>query len=85
MKKKEGEIWAGMEYNVKEEEFEWLHGCYVGVAHSVGIVQNLQEKFYMEVYFTCRLRPMGGKLVLMDCEDKEELQDFVQGAQDWLG
>ncbi|GKV44689.1 hypothetical protein SLEP1_g51849 [Rubroshorea leprosula] len=78
-------MWSGMEYNVKEEDYEWLQGCYVGIAHSVDIVPNLQEKFYMEGYFSCRLRAMGGKMLLMDCEDKEELKDLVQGASDWLG
>ncbi|GKV12840.1 hypothetical protein SLEP1_g23934 [Rubroshorea leprosula] len=46
---------------------------------------DIEEKFYMEGYFTCRLRAMGGNLVLMDCEDKGELEDLVHGASDWLG
>ncbi|GKV16061.1 hypothetical protein SLEP1_g26766 [Rubroshorea leprosula] len=77
--------WTGFEYEVKDEDYKWLEGCYVGTAHSVEIVPNLQEKFYMEGYFSCRLRAMGGKMVLMDCEDKEELEDLVHGAPDWLG
>ncbi|GKV45749.1 hypothetical protein SLEP1_g52800 [Rubroshorea leprosula] len=28
---------------------------------------------------------MGGKLVLLDCEDKEELKDLVEMASEWLG
>ncbi|GLT48344.1 hypothetical protein SLA2020_219760 [Shorea laevis] len=83
-KKNEGEAWAGMEFNVKEEDYEWLRGCYVGVAHFVEIVPILQERFYMEGYFACHLRAMGGKMVLMDYEDKEELKDLVQGAACWL-
>ncbi|GLT97296.1 hypothetical protein SLE2022_148690 [Rubroshorea leprosula] len=83
-KSKETE-WSGFEYNVKVEDYEWLQGCYVGTARSIEIVPTLQEKFYMEGYFTCRLRAMGGKLVLLECEDKEELRDLVQGAPDWLG
>ncbi|GKV05619.1 hypothetical protein SLEP1_g17606 [Rubroshorea leprosula] len=83
--KNRGTEWRGLEYNVKEEDYEWLQGCYVGIAHSVEMVPNIQEKFYIEGYFSCRLRAMGGKMVLMDCEDKEELKDLVQGAADWLG
>ncbi|GKV35275.1 hypothetical protein SLEP1_g43574 [Rubroshorea leprosula] len=83
--KNKGEEWAGLEFNVKEEEFQWLQGCYVGIAHSVEIVPNLQEKLYMEGYFSCRLRAMGGKLVLMDGEDKDEIKDLVEGASEWLG
>ncbi|GKU90659.1 hypothetical protein SLEP1_g4626 [Rubroshorea leprosula] len=83
-KKEEGEAWVGMEYNVEEEDLEWLRDCYVGVAHSVEIVPILQERFYMEGYFTCRLRAMGGKLILLDCEDKGELKELVQGAASWL-
>ncbi|GKV45755.1 hypothetical protein SLEP1_g52805 [Rubroshorea leprosula] len=84
MKNREEE-WSGMEYIVKEEDFEWLKGCYVGIARSVEIVPILQERFYMEKYFSCNLRAMGGKMVLMECEDKEELKDLVQHASDWLG
>ncbi|GKV32257.1 hypothetical protein SLEP1_g40874 [Rubroshorea leprosula] len=83
--KNRGTEWRGLEYNVKEEDYEWLQGCYVGIAHSVEMVPNIQEKFYIEGYFSCRLRAMGGKMVLMDCEDKEELKDLVQGAADWFG
>ncbi|GKV02939.1 hypothetical protein SLEP1_g15313 [Rubroshorea leprosula] len=83
--KNRGVDWRGLEYNVKQEDYEWLQGCYVGIAHSVEMVPNLQEKFYMEGYFSCRLGVIGGEMVLMDCEDKEELKDLVQGAADWLG
>ncbi|GKV49720.1 hypothetical protein SLEP1_g56454 [Rubroshorea leprosula] len=83
--KNRGEEWPGLEFNVKEKEFQWLQGCYVGIAHSVEIVPNLQEKFYMEGYFSCRLRAMGGKLVLMDGENKDEIKDLVEGASEWLG
>ncbi|GLU16460.1 hypothetical protein SLE2022_328930 [Rubroshorea leprosula] len=79
------EEWAGLEFNVKEEEFQWLQGCYVGIAHSVEIVPNLQEKLYIEGYFSCRLRAMGGKLVLLDGENKDEIKDLVEGASEWLG
>ncbi|GLU22241.1 hypothetical protein SLE2022_383310 [Rubroshorea leprosula] len=82
--KGQGDQWAGLDYNVKEEEYSWLEGCYVGKVHSVEMVRNLQEKFYMEGYFSCRIRAMGGKLVLLDCDDKEELKDLVEMASDWL-
>ncbi|GKV24402.1 hypothetical protein SLEP1_g34017 [Rubroshorea leprosula] len=83
--KNRGEEWSGLEFKVKNEEFQWLQGSFVGVAHSVEIVPNLQEKFYMEGYFSCRLRAMGGKLVLLDGEDKDEIKDLVEGALEWLG
>ncbi|GKV29753.1 hypothetical protein SLEP1_g38652 [Rubroshorea leprosula] len=82
--KGKGANWTGMEYNIKEEEFAWLEGCYVGTVHSVEMVRNLQEKFYMEGYFYCRVRAMGGKMVLLDCEEKEELRDLVEMAAEWL-
>ncbi|GKV25907.1 hypothetical protein SLEP1_g35285 [Rubroshorea leprosula] len=80
-----GENWQGMEYKVTSEDCAWLEGTYVGTVHSVEMVRNLQEKFYMEGYFHCRIRAMGGKLVLLDCEDKEELKDLVEMASEWLG
>ncbi|GKU98550.1 hypothetical protein SLEP1_g11542 [Rubroshorea leprosula] len=84
MKNREEE-WSGLEFTVKEEDFEWLKGCCVGLTRSVETVPILQERFYMEGYFSCRLRAMGGKMVLMDCEDKEELKDLMQHTSDWLG
>ncbi|GKU93946.1 hypothetical protein SLEP1_g7495 [Rubroshorea leprosula] len=76
--------WAGMEFNVKPEEYAWLEGSYVGIVHSVEMVRNLQEKFYMEGYFSCQIRAMGGKMVLLTDQDKEEVKDLVKMASDWL-
>ncbi|GKU89448.1 hypothetical protein SLEP1_g3583 [Rubroshorea leprosula] len=79
------EDWVGMEYNINPEEYSWLKGCYVGTVYSIDMVRNLQEKFYMEGYFSCKIVAMGGRLVLLDCEDKEELKDLVEMAAEWLG
>ncbi|GKV47542.1 hypothetical protein SLEP1_g54439 [Rubroshorea leprosula] len=53
--------------------------------HTVEMVRNLQEKFYMEGYFSCKTYAMGGRLVLLDCDEKEELKDLVEMASEWLG
>ncbi|GLU02748.1 hypothetical protein SLE2022_199860 [Rubroshorea leprosula] len=79
-----GVKWAGLEFNVKPEEYAWLEGSYVGVVHSVEMVRNLQEKFFMEGYFSCQIRAMGGKMVLLTGQDKEEVKDLVEMASDWL-
>ncbi|GKU94470.1 hypothetical protein SLEP1_g7966 [Rubroshorea leprosula] len=39
----------------------------------------------MEGHFSYRIRAIGGRLVLMDCEDKEELKVLVKSASEWLG
>ncbi|GKV27044.1 hypothetical protein SLEP1_g36252 [Rubroshorea leprosula] len=70
--------WTRLEFNPKYEDWEWLEGCFVGIARSVGIVPILQERLYMEGLFSIKLRAMGGKLVLMDCDDKEELKELVE-------
>ncbi|GKV10568.1 hypothetical protein SLEP1_g21912 [Rubroshorea leprosula] len=84
-KKNNDQEWTGFEFNVKEEDYSWLQGCYVGQAHSVEIVPCIQERFYMEGYFACKLKAMGGKLVLLESEDKDELKDLVENASYWLG
>ncbi|GLU22375.1 hypothetical protein SLE2022_384560 [Rubroshorea leprosula] len=76
---------AGISFTVQEEEYAWLQGCYVGIAHSVEIIPTLQEKFFMEGYFSCRIRAMGGCLVLLEGGDKEEIKDLVELAPKWLG
>ncbi|GKV49125.1 hypothetical protein SLEP1_g55890 [Rubroshorea leprosula] len=46
---------------------------------------EFNERFYMEGYFACKLKAMGGKLVLLESEDKDELKDLVENASDWFG
>ncbi|GKV53298.1 hypothetical protein SLEP1_g59830, partial [Rubroshorea leprosula] len=75
---------ASMSFTVQEEEYAWLQGCYVGIAHSVEIIPTLQEKFFMEGYFSCRIRAIGGRLVLLEGGDKEEIKDLVELAPKWL-
>ncbi|GKV34386.1 hypothetical protein SLEP1_g42761 [Rubroshorea leprosula] len=77
--------WTGLEFNPRHEDWEWFEGCFVGIARSVEIVPILQERLYMDGLFSIKLRAMGGKLVLMDCDDKEELKGLVELAKDWLG
>ncbi|GKV42979.1 hypothetical protein SLEP1_g50328 [Rubroshorea leprosula] len=93
-KKSQSQVWLpkdkeqvkhSLEFKVQEEDLSWLEGCYVGVAHSVEIIPNLQEKFFMEGYFSCKVRAMGGKLVLFEGGDKEEIKDLVEQASQWLG
>ncbi|GKV27198.1 hypothetical protein SLEP1_g36396 [Rubroshorea leprosula] len=38
----------------------------------------------MEGMFSIKTRAMGGKLVLLDSEDKEELKEIIENAKAWL-
>ncbi|GKU94304.1 hypothetical protein SLEP1_g7819 [Rubroshorea leprosula] len=76
---------VGLEFTVKEEDLLWLEGCYVGTKCSVNIIPTLQQKFFMEGYFSCKVRPMGGRLVLLEGGDKDEIKDLVETTPEWLG
>ncbi|GKU96029.1 hypothetical protein SLEP1_g9310 [Rubroshorea leprosula] len=76
---------AGLKLKATKDDEEWLKGCMVGTIHSVESVPLLQEKFFMEGYFTYKIRPMGGKLVLLEGSDRDEVKDLVELAADWLG
>ncbi|GKV06521.1 hypothetical protein SLEP1_g18404 [Rubroshorea leprosula] len=76
---------VGLEFRVKEEELTWLEGCYVITTYSMELIPTLQEKFFMEGYFSCKVRPIGGRLVLLEGGDKEEMKDLVELALEWLG
>ncbi|GKV32059.1 hypothetical protein SLEP1_g40691 [Rubroshorea leprosula] len=76
--------WTGLEFNPKHENWKWLEGCYVGTARSVEIVPVIQERLYMEGLFSVKVRAMGGRMVLLDGEDKEELKDLMESAAEWL-
>ncbi|GLT88305.1 hypothetical protein SLE2022_063380 [Rubroshorea leprosula] len=77
--------WTGMELNFDPEEYAWLEKCFVGTVHSVNLIPNLQENFFMEGVFFCNIRPMGGRLVLLEGKDHEDLKELVDTGKDWLG
>ncbi|GKU91868.1 hypothetical protein SLEP1_g5682 [Rubroshorea leprosula] len=90
----EGQTWkakeevnnqTGLKLKAMKDDEEWLKGCMVGTVHSVESAPLLQEKFFMEGYFTCKIRPMGGKLVLLEGSDRDEMKDLLELAADWLG
>ncbi|GKV49843.1 hypothetical protein SLEP1_g56570 [Rubroshorea leprosula] len=78
------ESWHGLEVKVEEEDMEWLRNSFVGFAKSPEIICNLQEKFLMEGYFSTKVTPMGSNMVLITCEDSEELKNLVETGRDWL-
>ncbi|GKV49692.1 hypothetical protein SLEP1_g56430 [Rubroshorea leprosula] len=55
------------------------------LVHAVESIPTLQEKFLMEGYFSCKVKPMGFKLVLLEGVDKDEIKDLVNIAPEWLG
>ncbi|GKV30538.1 hypothetical protein SLEP1_g39340 [Rubroshorea leprosula] len=77
--------WSGMELNFDLEEYAWLEKCFVGTVHLVNLIPNLQEKFFMEGVFFCNIRSMGGRLVLLEGKDHEDLKELVDSGKDWLG
>ncbi|GKV27862.1 hypothetical protein SLEP1_g36982 [Rubroshorea leprosula] len=77
--------WSSMELNVDLKEYAWLEKCFVGTVHSVNSISNLQQKFYMEGIFFTSIRPMGGRLVLLEAKEHEDLKELVDTGKDWLG
>ncbi|GKU89286.1 hypothetical protein SLEP1_g3443 [Rubroshorea leprosula] len=68
----------------EEEELKWLRDCFVGTAKNPVIISTLQDKFLMEGYFSAKVTPMGGSLVLISSVDSEELKHLVEQGKDWL-
>ncbi|GKV27286.1 hypothetical protein SLEP1_g36471 [Rubroshorea leprosula] len=75
---------VGLEVLAEEEDLKWLKDCFVGIAKRPEIISTLQDKFLMEGYFSAKVTPMGGKLVLLSSIDHEELKDLVEQGKDWL-
>ncbi|GKU89474.1 hypothetical protein SLEP1_g3606 [Rubroshorea leprosula] len=50
-----GETWAGMEFNIKPEEYAWLEGSYVGIVHYMEMM-TAKERF---VWIRCQGSPMN--------------------------
>ncbi|GKV00459.1 hypothetical protein SLEP1_g13143 [Rubroshorea leprosula] len=52
-----------------------------GNSKTLEIAPVIQERLYMEGMFSIKAKTMGGKLVLLDGEDKEELKEIVENAK----
>ncbi|GLT45722.1 hypothetical protein SLA2020_195340 [Shorea laevis] len=72
------------EYNPRREDWEWLEGCSVGTLRSLQLAPVIQERLYMEGMFAIKTKTMGGKLILLEGDDKEELKEIVENAKQWL-
>ncbi|GKV04348.1 hypothetical protein SLEP1_g16510 [Rubroshorea leprosula] len=47
---------------------------------------DLEEYVWLEKWvFFCNIRPMGGRLVLLEGKDHEDLKELVDTGTDWLG
>ncbi|GKU85968.1 hypothetical protein SLEP1_g562 [Rubroshorea leprosula] len=80
---KKKQTWKEMEFNLRRKDWEWLEKCYVGTPRSMGLAPIIQERLYMEGMFSNKTRSMGGKLVLLDGEDKGTKGD-CRDAKEWL-
>ncbi|GKV49956.1 hypothetical protein SLEP1_g56677 [Rubroshorea leprosula] len=46
---------------------------------------DIAREFFMEGYFSCKVRPMGGRLVLLEGSDQDEIKDLAEIVPEWLG
>ncbi|GKV48276.1 hypothetical protein SLEP1_g55098 [Rubroshorea leprosula] len=83
--KQKNPAWPEMELKVNQEESEWLEKCFVGIVHSATMIPTLQEKFFMEGVFFCKIRVMGGRMVLLERYDYEDLKELIETGRDWPG
>ncbi|GKV25156.1 hypothetical protein SLEP1_g34634 [Rubroshorea leprosula] len=83
--KQQHQHWSGIELNFDQGEYAWLKKCFVGKVHSVNLIPNLQEKFFLEGVFYCKITPMEGRLVLLEGKEYEDLKELVDRGKDWMG
>ncbi|GKV43845.1 hypothetical protein SLEP1_g51093 [Rubroshorea leprosula] len=46
---------------------------------------EFNEKFFMEGIFFCKIKAMGGRLVLMEGHETGDLKELVENYKEWLG
>ncbi|GKV33735.1 hypothetical protein SLEP1_g42199 [Rubroshorea leprosula] len=80
----EQEDWYGLKVPVEKDDMAWLERSFVGKARCTEIISTLQERFMMEGYFSAKVTPMGGNLVLLPCEVYEKLKHLVEEGRNWL-
>lgn len=78
------EEWYGLEYNVEQEEMEWLKKCYVAEVKRPNVVLFLQERLCMQGYQSVKVTPMGGSLVMLYPDDEGEILDMISKGSPWM-
>ncbi|GAB4860012.1 hypothetical protein Ancab_011488, partial [Ancistrocladus abbreviatus] len=61
----------------KPEDNEWLKGCIVGEVHPVSLTPGLEQRLVNEGLSKDKVRPFGGKLILLSEKDESRLEDSV--------
>ncbi|GKV09634.1 hypothetical protein SLEP1_g21105 [Rubroshorea leprosula] len=73
-----------LEFQANKEEKEWLKNYYVGQMHKLDGLMSLQDRLLVEGFFSIKVTPMGGNLMLIHCEDTEEVDTLLKEGNDWL-
>ncbi|GAB4852803.1 hypothetical protein Ancab_017007 [Ancistrocladus abbreviatus] len=68
----------GMEFRVEQIVMEWLKGSFVASVHDVEVIPHLQQKLLQEGFTQCKVRHMGGALVLLSSSNVEVLNSYVR-------
>ncbi|KAK7252142.1 hypothetical protein RIF29_35893 [Crotalaria pallida] len=75
---------VGMVYKCKKETLERLSACYVGEVRKLENVKYMWELLQKEGFFTIKSTPMGGKPVLLEGQNTEEVKELLRSEEEWF-
>jgi len=69
---------------VEVEQDSWLEGIYVGSFKEIPCLQSIKESFVMGGFSLVKLRYLGGRFVLLSCEEEGSLRKIITDNRSWF-
>ncbi|ESW26204.1 hypothetical protein PHAVU_003G099400, partial [Phaseolus vulgaris] len=75
---------TGENASMEVEQDSWLEGSYVGSFKEIPCFQSIKESFVMGGFSLVKLRYLGGRFVLLSCEEEGSLRKIIANNKSWF-
>ncbi|ESW07945.1 hypothetical protein PHAVU_009G005600, partial [Phaseolus vulgaris] len=69
---------------VEVEQDSWLEGSYVGSFKEIPCMQSIKESFVMGGFNLVKLRYLGGRFVMLSCDEGGSLRKIIADNRSWF-
>ncbi|ESW12529.1 hypothetical protein PHAVU_008G120900 [Phaseolus vulgaris] len=70
--------------DLEVEQDDWLEGCYVGSLKELPSMQVIKESFVLGGFNLVKVRYLGGRFVLLSCDDGGSLKKIIADNRSWF-
>ncbi|KAK7258794.1 hypothetical protein RIF29_24381 [Crotalaria pallida] len=83
-KDKDQQVACSFDFNVPKKEMDRYRESYVGKVHNPEEVATIQESFFKEGFMSLKATHLGGRYVLLQGSDSEEIPDLLFSEKKWF-